>query len=75
MEPDRALLVLAAIILLVVVSNFVVFAIVRGMARGGGADWLSALKDSFRRPGNHPADKSMDELRKRVEELEKKKRG
>lgn len=73
MESDRALLVIVAIILLVVLSNAVVFAAVRGMARGGESGWMSALKDSFRKPGNSPSDASMDELRRRLEELEKKK--
>lgn len=73
MESDRALLVIVAIILLVVLSNAVVFAAVRGMARGGKSDWVSTLRDSFRKPGNSPADASMDELRRRLEELEKKK--
>lgn len=74
MESDRALLAIAAILLLVVISNAVVFAFVRGMARGGESGWMSALKNSFRKPGSSPSDKSMDELRKQVEELEEKKR-
>jgi hypothetical protein len=74
MEADRALLVLAAIVVLVLLSNAVVFAVVRGMARGGKSDWISTLRDSFRKPGNHPANQSMEELRKRVEELEARKK-
>jgi hypothetical protein len=34
---------------------------------------MSSLKDSLSKPMNTPASKSMDELRKRVEELEQKK--
>jgi len=33
---------------------------------------MSALKDSWSKPMDTPANKSMNELRKRVEELEKK---
>jgi hypothetical protein len=33
---------------------------------------MSSLKDSLRKPMNTPANRSMDELRKRVEELESK---
>jgi hypothetical protein len=36
---------------------------------------MSALKDSLSKPMNTPANQSMDELRKRVEELEKEKNG
>jgi hypothetical protein len=34
---------------------------------------MSSLKDSLSKPMDTPANKSMDELRKKVEELEKKK--
>jgi hypothetical protein len=48
----------------------------RGAARGPAdrnSHWLSSLKDSLSKPMDTPANKSMDELRKRLEELEKKK--
>jgi hypothetical protein len=48
------------------------YAIARGATRGGNSHWISALKDSLSKPMNSPANKSIDELRKRVEELEKK---
>ena len=66
---------LLIIILLVVGANFVMYAIARGAARGGNSRWMSALKDSLGKPLNTPANKSMDELRKKMEELEKKKEG
>ena len=72
MESKQAIGLLI-VILLIVGANFVMYAIARGAARGGNSRWMSALKDSLRKPLNTPASKSMDELRKRVEELEKKK--
>lgn len=73
MESDQAAIGLLIIILLIVGANFVMYAIARGVTRGGNSRWMSALKDSLSKPMNSQANKSMDELRKRVEELEKKK--
>jgi hypothetical protein len=73
MESNQAAIGLLIIILLVVGANFVMYAIARGAARGGKSRWMSALKDSLRKPMDSPANKSLDELRKRVEELERKK--
>ena len=73
MESSNAAIGLLIIILLIVGANFVMYAIARGAAKGGNSRWMSSLKDSLSKPMNSQANKSMDELRKRVEELEKKK--
>ena len=73
LESNQAAIGLLIIILLIVGANFVMYAIARGATRGGNSRWMSALKDSLSKPMNTPANQSMDELRKRVEELEKKK--
>jgi len=73
MGLDSAAIGLLIIILLIVGANFVMYAIARGAARGGNSRWMSALKDSLSKPMDSSANKSMEELRKRVEELEKKK--
>jgi hypothetical protein len=72
MESNQAAIGLLIIILLIVGVNFAMYAIARGAARGGNSRWMSALKDSLLKPTDTPANKSMDELRKRVEELKKK---
>jgi hypothetical protein len=73
MESNQAAIGLLIIILLIVGANFVMYAIARGATRGGNSRWMSVLKDSLSKPMNSQANKSMDELRKRVEELEKEK--
>ena len=73
MESGNATIGLLIIILLIVGANFIMYAVVRGWAKGGDSHWMSSLKDSLSKPMNTSANKSMDELRKRVEELEKKK--
>ena len=74
LEVDSPAIGLLLIILLILGANFVMYAIARGAARGGNSRWMSSLKDSLSKPMNTPASKSMDELRKRVEELEQKKK-
>ena len=73
MELDSPAVGLLIVILLVVGANFVMYAIARGAARGGSSRWMSSLKDSLSKPMNTPANKSMDELRKKIEELEREK--
>jgi hypothetical protein len=71
MESDRALIAGLIFILLIIGANFVMYAIARGAAKGGDLRWMSALRDSIKKPLEGSSSKSMDELRKRVEELEK----
>jgi len=72
LESNQAAIGLLIILLLIMGANFLMYAIARGLARGGDSRWMSALKDTLSKPMNTPAAQSMDELRKRVEELEKK---
>ena len=72
MEFDSPAVGLLIIILLIVGANFVMYAIARGATRGGSSRWMSSLKDSLSKPMNTPANRSMDELRKKIEDLEKK---
>jgi hypothetical protein len=73
MESGQAVIGALIFIVLIVGANFVMYGIARGWAKGGDSRWMSALKNSLRKPMNTSSNKSMDELRKRVEELEKKK--
>lgn len=76
MENDRVVLWALLFILIVVLSNFAMYIIARSWAKGGESRWMSALKDSLYKPvKDSPANKSMDELRKRMEDLEKKEKG
>jgi len=74
LESDRVLIAALLFILLIIGSNFVMYAIARGATKGGGSRWMSALRDSLKKPLEGSSSKPMDELRKRVEELEKNKR-
>ena len=74
MEVSSAAIGLLIIVLLIVGANVVMYSIARSATRGGNSRWMSALKDSLSKPMNTPASQSMDELRKRIEELEGKKK-
>jgi hypothetical protein len=73
LESDRVLIAALLSILLIIGSNFVMYAIARGATKGGDSRWMSALRDSLKKPLEGSSSKPMDELRKRVEELEKNK--
>ena len=72
MENERVLIGALIFFLLIVGSNFVMYGIVRGMTRGGDSNWMSTIRKSLNKPLEGSANKSMDELRKKVEELEEK---
>lgn len=69
MDNDRILLGALLFLLLVVGANFIMYGIVRGFARGGKNDWLTTLRNSLNQGRQGTTNKSMDELRKKVEEL------
>lgn len=73
MENDRVLIGALIFILLVVGSNLIMYGIARGAAKGGDSRWLTALKNSFSKPMEGSSSRSMDELRRKMEELEEKK--
>ena len=74
MELDSPAIGLLIIILLIVGANFVMYAIARSATMGGNSRWMSALKDSLSKPMNTPTNKSMDELREKMEQLAKEKK-
>lgn len=75
MENDRVLIGALIFILLVVGSNLIMYGIARGAAKGGDSRWLTALKNSLSKPMEGSSSRSMDELRRKMEELDDKKGG
>jgi hypothetical protein len=72
MDSNKIAIAALLFIVLVVGINFAMYAIARGATKGGDSRWMGALKDSLSKPMESSANKSMDELRKQVEELKKK---
>jgi hypothetical protein len=75
MENERVLTGVLIFLALVVGANLFMYGIVRGAIKGGGANWMNAIRKSFDKPSDGSSNQSMDELHRRVEELQKKKDG
>src|SRR5512138_2945661 len=63
----NALIVLLITIGIIVVVNFVMFGVVRGVMRGDNR-WLRGIAETLRKP-NERSDRPYDELRRRMQEL------
>ena len=74
MDSNKIAIAALLFIVLIVVINFAMYGIVRGTTKGSDSRWMSALRDSLSKPMDSSANKSMDELRKQIEELESKKK-
>jgi len=74
MESNRVAIAALIFIVLIVVINVVMIAIARSWAKSGDSRWMSALRDSLSKPMDNSSNKSMDELREKMRELEEKKK-
>jgi len=72
MESNPAVIGALIFILLIIGANFVMYAIARGASKGGGSQWMSALKQGLSKPLDNEANKSMEELHQKLDELQKK---
>lgn len=71
MDPGNAVLGAIIFIVLILGANFVMYVFARNWAKGGDSKWMSALKDGLSKPLQNQSDKSMEELRQKMEELQK----
>ena len=69
METNRAIIGALIFILLIVGANFVMYAIARGASRSNPKNFLETLGKSLN-TSTQKKDDSMDELRRRVQELD-----
>jgi hypothetical protein len=72
MESNKAMIGALLFILLVVGANFVMYAIARGAVNSKGNGFWETITKSLYTPSKR--ENSMDELRKKMEELEKDKK-
>lgn len=72
MESGNAVVGALIFIAMILGANLVMYGIARGWARGGDSKWMSALKQGLSKPLDSQANRSMDELRQKMEELQKK---
>lgn len=74
MESGNAVVGALIFIVLILGANLIMYGIARGWAKGGDSRWMSALKQGLSKPLDSKANKSMDELRQKMEELQKNKK-
>ena len=71
MEADNALVVALLFRLVTGEDNYLMYAIARGWAKGENANWIEARKQGLTKPMESNRSKSMDELRQKMEQLNK----
>ena len=71
MISDNAIAGAAIFILMILGANFLMYAIARGWAKSGDVRWIDALKQGLTKPMESQRNKSMEELREKMEKLEK----
>src|SRR6266540_3725570 len=59
MESGKAVIGALLFIVLILGANFVMYAIARGAARGGGSQWMSALKQGLTKPLDSQVNKTV----------------
>jgi Tfp pilus assembly protein PilO len=74
MESNRVVIAALLFIILIVGINFAMYAIARGATKNSDSRWMSALRNTLSKPMDSSANKSMDELREKMRELEEKKK-
>jgi hypothetical protein len=72
MEQNKAAIGALIFIVMVLGANFVMYGIVRGWARSGNKNFLESIGQSFN--ATRKKEDEMDELRLKMEELEKGKK-
>jgi hypothetical protein len=73
MESNKAVIGALLFILLIIGANFIMYAIARGATRPNQKGFLETISKSLN-TSTQKKDNSMDELRKKIEELEKSKK-
>ena len=73
MENEKAVIGALLFILLIIGANFVMYGIVRGWTRSNNKGFLETISKSLN-TSTQKKDTSMDELRQKIEELEKGKK-
>ena len=65
--------IVGALIFIVMIlgANAIMYGIARSMTRGGDARWISSLKEGLSKPMESQRSKSMEELRQKIENLNK----
>ncbi|HKJ40211.1 MAG TPA: hypothetical protein VJ972_15685 [Anaerolineales bacterium] len=74
MESNRVLIAALLFIIAIVGVNYAMFIIARNWAKGGDSRWMTAIRDSLSKPMESSSNRSMDELRNKMKDLENSKK-
>jgi hypothetical protein len=72
MLSNNALVGALIFIIMIFGANAIMYGIARRASKGGDVRWISALKQGLSRPMEGQGNKSMEELRQKIENLKKK---
>jgi hypothetical protein len=75
MLSNNAIVGALIFIIMILGANAIMYGIARSMSRGGDVRWISALKQGLTKPLENQRNQSMDELRQKMEKLEKNGKG
>jgi len=71
MDSNKEIIGALIFIALIIGANLVMYAVARGWTKSGNSDWVSAFKQGLSKPLDNEANRSMDELHQKMEELQK----
>jgi len=72
MDTNRVAIAALLFIVAIIFINFAMFIIARNWAKSGDSTWMTAIRKSLSKSLESSSDKSMDELRQKMEELQGK---
>ncbi len=71
MLSNNALVGALIFVIMILGANFIMYAIARGWAKGGDVRWINALKQGLTKPLESERNKSMEELHRKVKQMDK----
>ena len=71
MLSNNAIVGALLFIIMILGANALMYGIARSWAKGGDVRWISALKQGLTKPLESQRNKSMDELRQKMEQMNK----
>ena len=72
MDTNRVTIAALLFIVVIIFINFAMYVIARNWAKSGDSAWMTAIRKSLSKSIESSSIKSMDELRKKMDELDSK---
>jgi len=72
MDSNRVTIAALLFIVVIIVINYAMIIIARSWAKNGDSRWMSAIRKSLSKSVEGSSNRSMDELRQKMEDLQEK---